>query len=207
MRFRIKLRRRLLAEASREQPVRTLRLALRRRRRLAFPAAGCGRRCGRRRRRRPRAHAAGVARFVRGGAGRRACLLLSLLVLLVGTGSTVSEGRDFGVKDLSDTLESKVGSSSVFLFVFGLFAASFSSALTIALGAAFTCQSLLSTTATTIEASRPRRRCATQWTRGARWRWPSYAVWPRYCRLWSSAWRDGECPNSKVESRRTAGSR
>jgi NRAMP (natural resistance-associated macrophage protein)-like metal ion transporter len=60
--------------------------------------------------------------------------ILSILIVIVGTGAEIRSGESFGVADLSDTLRKRVGNSAVGLFTFGLFAASFSSALTVALG-------------------------------------------------------------------------
>jgi len=71
--------------------------------------------------------------------------VLSLLVVIVGTGIDLSDGSDFSLSKLTKHIGVSSGPASEFMFVGGLFAASLSSALTVALGAAIACQSLLST--------------------------------------------------------------
>jgi len=71
--------------------------------------------------------------------------VLSLLVVIVGTGVDLSDGSEFSLSKLTKQIGLSSGSASEFMFVGGLFAASLSSALTVALGAAIACQSLLST--------------------------------------------------------------
>jgi NRAMP (natural resistance-associated macrophage protein)-like metal ion transporter len=62
--------------------------------------------------------------------------VLSLTIIIVGSGvEDAGSSGSFAVKDISIALKRGIGPSGSGLFVFGLFFASFSSALTIALGA------------------------------------------------------------------------
>jgi Mn2+/Fe2+ NRAMP family transporter len=70
--------------------------------------------------------------------------LLSCLIISVGSSIELDEGADFTVHELADHLRKNVGESAVVTFCWGLFAAAFSSSLTVALGASITAQSLLS---------------------------------------------------------------
>ena len=70
--------------------------------------------------------------------------ILSLLIVIVGTGDDLENGEDFDLNNLARTLKESAGSTCEALFLFGLGAASLSSGLTVAMGAALACQSLLS---------------------------------------------------------------
>jgi Mn2+/Fe2+ NRAMP family transporter len=70
--------------------------------------------------------------------------LLSCLIIAVGSSIELDEGDEFTVHVLAEHLRKNVGESAVVTFCWGLFAAAFSSSLTVALGASITAQSLLS---------------------------------------------------------------
>ncbi|GMH81433.1 hypothetical protein TrST_g12009 [Triparma strigata] len=70
--------------------------------------------------------------------------ILSLLIIIVGTGDELEDGETFDLNNLARTLKDSAGKTSEVLFLFGLAAASLSSGLTVAMGCALACQSLFS---------------------------------------------------------------
>ncbi|GMH62843.1 hypothetical protein TL16_g03566 [Triparma laevis f. inornata] len=70
--------------------------------------------------------------------------ILSLLIIIVGTGDELEDGEEFNLNNLARTLKDSAGQTSEVLFLFGLAAASLSSGLTVAMGCALACQSLFS---------------------------------------------------------------
>jgi Mn2+/Fe2+ NRAMP family transporter len=71
--------------------------------------------------------------------------LISILIVIVGAPIDITDGEAFQIEDLSTKITESVGRLARDVFCIGLFAASFSSALTIALSAAVAAQTLLST--------------------------------------------------------------
>lgn len=71
--------------------------------------------------------------------------ILSFFIVVTGTGVKKDSGDDdeFTITDLTDTLKREEGSTASYGFGAGLYAAAYSSAISVALGAALTCQSLL----------------------------------------------------------------
>lgn len=69
--------------------------------------------------------------------------LLSSLVVIAGTGVGHAPGSQFAVSDVTETMRRNEGPAIALCFAIGLYAAAFSSALTVALGASLTAQSLL----------------------------------------------------------------
>ena len=64
-------------------------------------------------------------------------------MVIVGTGVDLSDGSDFSLEKLAKQIGNSSGAASEFMFMMGLLAASLSSALTVAMGAAIACQSLM----------------------------------------------------------------
>jgi Mn2+/Fe2+ NRAMP family transporter len=71
--------------------------------------------------------------------------LISVLIVIVGAPIDINDGEAFQIEDLSAKITESVGRVARDVFCIGLFAASFSSAITIALSAAVAGQTLLST--------------------------------------------------------------
>ena len=74
--------------------------------------------------------------------------LLSFFIVVTGTGvadadDDDNDDADFTIEDLTSTLKRVEGKSASYGFGVGLYAAAYSSAISVALGAALTCQSLL----------------------------------------------------------------
>ena len=75
--------------------------------------------------------------------------LLSFFIVVTGTGVGDADdyddddSSDFTIEDLTSTLKRTEGKSAAYGFGFGLYAAAYSSAISVALGASLTCQSLL----------------------------------------------------------------
>jgi Mn2+/Fe2+ NRAMP family transporter len=69
--------------------------------------------------------------------------LVSVLIIVVGSGVEVPVGHAFTVNDLCNLLRDKVGQGAMVFVAVGLFAAAFSSALAVALGASLCAQELL----------------------------------------------------------------
>jgi Mn2+/Fe2+ NRAMP family transporter len=69
--------------------------------------------------------------------------LISILIVVVGSGIEADEGDDFSVEALGGYIGTSVGETAKFFFCIGLYAAAFSSAVTDALGASLTAQQIL----------------------------------------------------------------
>ena len=69
-------------------------------------------------------------------------MIISILVVVIGSAINLAPGQKFGVQDLGDVIGIALGSSAQLLFCIGLYAAAFSSAVTIPLGAALTAKQI-----------------------------------------------------------------
>ena len=68
--------------------------------------------------------------------------LISVLIVVIGSDIDVPKDEDFGVEDLGYAIYDKLGSVAQICFCIGLYAAAYSSAITIPLGAALTAQQI-----------------------------------------------------------------
>jgi Mn2+/Fe2+ NRAMP family transporter len=68
--------------------------------------------------------------------------LISILIVVVGSGIDTDEGEEFTVEALGGHIATSVGETAKILFCIGLYAAAFSSAVTDALGASLTAQQI-----------------------------------------------------------------
>eukprot|EP00040_Diaphanoeca_grandis_P032194 m.194656 g.194656 ORF g.194656 m.194656 type:complete len:711 (+) comp32539_c0_seq1:146-2278(+) len=69
-------------------------------------------------------------------------MVISILVVIIGSAIQLDEGQSFGVKDLGDIIGDALGGTIQTLFCIGLYAAAYSSAVTIPLGAALTAKQI-----------------------------------------------------------------
>jgi len=69
-------------------------------------------------------------------------MIISVLVVVIGSAIQLEEGVSFGVQDLGDIVGETLGSTVQTLFCVGLYAAAYSSAVTVPLGAAITAKQI-----------------------------------------------------------------
>lgn len=69
-------------------------------------------------------------------------MVISMLVVVIGSGINVEEGHDFQIGDLGELIGTTLGKPAKVLFCLGLYAAAYSSAITVPLGTALTCQQI-----------------------------------------------------------------
>lgn len=69
-------------------------------------------------------------------------MVISMLVVVIGSGITIEPGQDFEIQDLGKLIGDTLGQGAKVLFCVGLYAAAYSSAITCPLGSALTAQQI-----------------------------------------------------------------